>query len=107
MGDTAMGPPAYPHRASASEDPIAPLGHHLQDSIHIAVDVITAGITHCNFRIEASGFHGREPDEFRWNVDSGKIDSWSARVTANPGQDWSLQYSIAQPCTAPRHSLPA
>jgi len=91
-----MGPPAYPHRASASEDPIAPLGHHLQDSTHIAADVITAGITHRNFRIEASGFHGREPDEFRWNVDSGKIDSWSARVTANPGQDWSLQYSIAQ-----------
>ena len=29
MGDPAMGPPAYPHRASASEDPIAPLGHHL------------------------------------------------------------------------------
>ena len=29
MGDPAMGPTAYPHRASASEDPIAPLGHHL------------------------------------------------------------------------------
>ena len=96
VGDPAMGPPAYPHRASASEDPIAPLGHHLQDSTHIAADVITAGITHRNFRLDASGFHGREPDEFRWNVDSGKIDSWSARVTANPGQDWSLQYSIAQ-----------
>ena len=31
VGDPAMGPVAYPHRASASEDPIAPLGHHLQD----------------------------------------------------------------------------
>src|SRR6266446_1182402 len=30
MGDPAMGPVAYPHRASASEDPIAPLGHHFQ-----------------------------------------------------------------------------
>ncbi len=96
MGDPAMGPPAYPHRASASEDPIAPLGHHLQDSTHIAADVVTAGLTYRSFRLEASGFHGREPDEFRWNIDSGKIDSWSARVTANPGQNWSLQYSIAQ-----------
>jgi len=96
MGDPAMGPPAYPHRASASEDPIAPLGHHLQDSTHIAADVITAGITYRDFRLEASGFHGREPDEFRWNIDSGTIDSWSARVTANPSQNWSLQYSIAQ-----------
>ena len=96
MGDPAMGPVAYPHRDSASENPAAPLGHHLQDSTHIADDVITLGITHKYVRLEASGFHGREPDEFRWNVDSGKIDSWSARITANPGQHWSLQYSIAQ-----------
>jgi hypothetical protein len=96
MGDPAMGPPAYPHRASASEDPTAPLGHHLQDSTHVAADVVTLGITHRNFSAEASGFHGREPDEFRWNINSGQIDSWSARLTANPGQNWSLQYSIAQ-----------
>ena len=96
MGDPAMGPIAYPHRASAAEDPVAPLGHHLQDSTHIAADVITVGITHRSFRLEASGFHGREPDESRWNINSGKIDSWSTRVTANPGHNWSLQYSIAQ-----------
>ena len=96
MGDPAMGPPAYPHRESASEDPIAPLGHHLQDSTHVADDVITAGFTHKNVRLEASGFHGREPDEFRWDIDSGKIDSWSTRVTVNPGQNWSAQYSISQ-----------
>jgi hypothetical protein len=96
VGDPAMGPPAYPHRASASEDPVSPLGHHFEDSTHIASDVITLGITHRNFRLEASGFHGREPDEDRWDIDSGKIDSWSARFTANPGQNWSLQYSIAQ-----------
>lgn len=96
MGDPAMGPAAYPHRTSASENPMAPLGHHLQDSTHIAADVVTMGIAHRNFRLEASGFHGREPDEFRWNINSGKMDSWSTRVTVNPGQNWSLQYSIAQ-----------
>jgi hypothetical protein len=96
MGDPAMGPVAYPHRASAAENPIAPLGHHLQDSTHIAADVITLGVAYRNFHLEASGFHGREPDEFRWNVNSGKLDSWSSRVTVNPGQNWSLQYSIAQ-----------
>jgi hypothetical protein len=95
VGDPAFGPPAYPHRATAMEDPLAPLGHHFQDSTHIASDVITVGITHHNFRLEASGFHGREPGEYRWNIDSGKIDSWSTRVTVNPGQNWSLQYSIA------------
>jgi hypothetical protein len=96
VGDPAMGPPAYPHRASASEDPLAPLGHHFEDSTHIASDVITVGASYRNFRLEASGFHGREPDEYRWDIDSGKIDSWSARFTANPGQNWSFQYSIAQ-----------
>jgi hypothetical protein len=105
VGDPALGPPAYPHRASASEDPIAPLGHHLEDSTHIADDVITAGITHGIFRLEASGFHGREPDEFRWNIDAGKIDSWSARVTANPGQNWSAQYSIGS-LTSPEALFP-
>jgi hypothetical protein len=96
VGDPAFGPPAFPHRASASENPMAPLGHHFQDSTHIADEVVTVGITHRNFRVEASGFHGREPDEYRWNIDSGRIDSWSMRVTLNPAQDWSFQYSIAQ-----------
>ena len=94
VGDPAMGPPAYPHRASASENPLAPLGHHLQDSTHIANDVLTFGITHRAVRLEASGFHGREPDEYRWDLDSGKIDSWSGRLTVNPGQNWSAQYSF-------------
>ena len=94
VGDPALGPPAYPHRASASEDPIAPLGHHLEDSTHIANDVITAGLTYRNVRFEASGFHGREPDEFRWDIDSGRIDSWSVRATVNPARNWSAQYSF-------------
>ena len=96
VGDPALGPTAYPHRASASEDPVAPLGHHLQDSTHISDDVITVGVTHRVLRLEASGFHGREPDESRWSVQSGAIDSWSTRLSVNPAQDWSVQYSIAQ-----------
>jgi len=96
VGDPAFGPPAYPHRASASEDPLAPLGHHFQDSTHIADEVVTVGLTYRNFRVEASGFHGREPDEYRLDIDAGKIDSWSTRVTVNPARNWSIQYSIAQ-----------
>ncbi len=96
VGDPALGPVAFPHRASASEDPTATLGHHLEDSTHISNDVITIGVTHGIFRMEASGFHGREPDEYRWDIDSGAIDSWSTRVTVNPGRNWSVQYSIGQ-----------
>jgi len=96
VGDPAMGPSAYAHRASASENPAATLGHHLQDSTHIADDVITGGLAYRAARIEFSGFHGREPDEFRWDLDSGAIDSWSARLTVQPGQNWSAQYSFAR-----------
>jgi hypothetical protein len=95
VGDPAMGPSAYAHRASASENPVASLGHHLQDSTHIANDVVTGGLAYKSARIEISGFYGREPDEFRWNIDSGAIDSWSTRLTVQPGQNWSGQYSFA------------
>jgi hypothetical protein len=96
VGDPAIGPTAYPHRTSASEDPMASLGHHLEDSTHIAADVITAGLTYKKARIEASGFHGREPDENRWNVDQGKIDSYSGRLTIAPAANWIGQFSMAR-----------
>lgn len=95
VGDPAIGPTAFPHRASAFEDPLATLGHHQQDSTHIADDVITAGLTYRDVRIEASGFHGREPDEHRWKISQGAIDSWSTRITIEPGKNWSAQYSYA------------
>jgi hypothetical protein len=96
MGDPAMGPTAYPHRASAAENPVGSLGHHQEDSTHIADDVVTVGLTYGIARVEASGFHGREPDEFRWDIDQGKIDSWSTRLTVQPGKNWSGQYSYAR-----------
>jgi hypothetical protein len=95
IGDPAIGPMAYPHRASASEDPVATLGHHQEDSTHIAEDVVSVGAAYRIARVEASGFHGREPNENRWNISQGKIDSWSARLTIQPGKNWSGQYSYA------------
>jgi hypothetical protein len=95
-GDPAIGPAAYAHRASASENPVGTLGHHQEDSTHIADDVVTVGFAHGIARVEASGFHGREPDEFRWDIDQGKIDSWSTRLTIEPSKNWSGQYSYAR-----------
>jgi len=102
VGDPALGPTAYPHRASASEDPLAALGHHQEDSTHISDDVITVGLASGMFRIEGSGFHGREPNEHRWEIQQGTIDSWSTRLTVQPGKDWSGQYSFGE-----LHSLEA
>jgi len=96
VGDPAIGPTAYPHRESASEDPLATLGHHQEDSTHVAYDVVTAGLTYRIARIEASGFHGREPGEDRWSINQGAIDSWSTRLTVEPKHNWSGQYSYAR-----------
>jgi len=96
VGDPALGPPAFPHRASADEDPLAVLGHHLQDSTHIAGSVFTLGAAYRWVRVEASGFHGREPGENRWTLPVGAIDSWAGRLTVNPAKNWSVQYSIGR-----------
>ena len=45
-------------------------------------------------RIETCGFHGREPDENRWTIEAGALDSWAARLTGSPGRDWTAQYSL-------------
>jgi hypothetical protein len=98
VGDPALGPEAYPHRLSIGDDPLAPLGHHLQDSTHIADDVATGGLSwgggQNGLRVEASGFHGREPDENRWHIAVGAVDSWSARISAAPYKDLAVQYSL-------------
>jgi len=94
VGDPALGPVAYPHRASAGELPEAALSHHLQDSTHIADDVITIGISHKKLRLEASGFHGAEPGENRWIIQQGRIDSWSTRLWFFPAKNWAAQVSV-------------
>lgn len=105
VGDPAIGPIAYPHRSSAMEDPLATLGHHQEDSTHISDDVVTAGLTYRIIRVEASGFHGREPNEHRWEIQQGAIDSWSTRLTFEPGKNWSAQYSYAR-ITSPEALYP-
>ena len=109
IGDPAIGPTAYPHRQSASEDPIAALGHHQQDSTHIAFNVLTGGLTYRIARIEFSGFHGGEPDEHRWafqpSPNGHAIDSYSTRLTISPSPDLTGQYSIAH-ITSPEALYP-
>ncbi len=93
VGEPAFGPTAFMHRASAGDNHTAPLSHHWQDSTHISFNVITLGGGWRWFAVEASVFHGREPDEQRWNIDGGKIDSASGRVRFFLPQAWSAQVS--------------
>lgn len=93
VGEPALGPVTFMHRLSAMELPAAPLGHHLQDSTHIAFGVFTTGVSLGKMKIEGSVFNGREPDEDRWNFDFAPMDSYSGRISYSPNTNWALQYS--------------
>jgi len=93
VGEPALGPPAFMHRDSASENPAAPLGHHWQDSTHISFGVFTTGLNLWKFRIEGSVFRGEEPNEHRKTIQLGKLDSYSGRIWFTPTHDWAFQFS--------------
>ena len=92
-GEPALGPPAFPHRASAMDIPEAPIAHHWLDSTHIAFGVATLGYVHDDWKIEVSRFTGREPDRQRFDFDEARFDSTAARLSWNPDAAWSLQVS--------------
>ena len=96
VGDPALGPVAYPHRASAAELPEAPISHHWQDSTHISDDVVTVGLAYKKVKLEASGLHGAEPGENRWIIQQGAIDSWSSRLWFFPSKNWAAQVSVGR-----------
>jgi hypothetical protein len=94
--EPALGPVTYIHRTSASELPLAPLSHHLQDSTHTSFGVVTTGFVVDRVKLEASAFNGREPNEERWSIQAAAWDSYSGRVSVAPARDWTAQYSVGR-----------
>jgi hypothetical protein len=94
-GEPAFGPPAFMHRLSIRDSPEAPISHHWLDSTHIAFGVVTAGLVAGNLKIEGSRFNGREPDQHRYDIETGPLDSTALRLSWNPSRTLSLQASWA------------
>ena len=94
-GEPAFGPPAFMHRPAAEVNPEAPITHHWMDSTHITFGVLTAGYVNGDVKIEASRFRGREPDQDRYDIETGGLDSTAVRLSWNPGPNWALQASWA------------
>jgi hypothetical protein len=92
-GEPALGPPVYMHRFSGQDLPQAPLSHHWLDSTHVAFGVVTGGLVWKDWKLDASGFRGREPDRYRWDIEQPRLDSWSARLSWNPTERWAVQAS--------------
>jgi hypothetical protein len=92
-GEPAFGPPAFMHREAIMDSPEAPITHHWLDSTHISFGVVTAGVVLDRVKAEVSRFNAREPDQHRWNIETGPLDSTAIRVSWNPTRALALQGS--------------
>ena len=91
VGDPALGPVGFPHRISAAELPQAPLSHHLQDSTHIANEVLTVAFHKPNWGAELSRFSwcGTVERESAGTLTQADWISWSA--AAELDSHWELE----------------
>ncbi|HEY2849726.1 MAG TPA: hypothetical protein VGI97_07600 [Gemmatimonadaceae bacterium] len=105
VGEPALGPVAFIMRPSAMDNPIAPIGHHWQDATHVSFGVLTAGIFSGSWKLDASWFNGREPDDQRWNFDPIRLDSWAGRISFAPDASWSASASYGY-LNSPEASAP-
>jgi hypothetical protein len=92
-GEPAFGPPAFMHREAIADSPEAPISHHWLDSTHISFGVVTAGVVFDRAKLEVSWFNAREPDQHRWDIETGPLDSTAVRVSWNPTPTLALQGS--------------
>ena len=95
-GEPALGPSAFMHRLSGMDNPEAPITHHWLDSTHVSFGVVTVGYVWQQWKLDASAFNGREPDQHRYEVELRPLDSYSARLTWNPSHEWSMQVSTGR-----------
>ena len=94
-GEPALGPATFMHRYSGEEIPEAPLTHHKLDATHVSFGVITLGFIVHNFKMEGSLFNGREPDQFRWNIEKPRLNSRTIRLSYNSTKTLAFQLSTA------------
>lgn len=92
-GDPALGTAPDVLRASSREFAEAPFAWDLQESFHAATSVVTAGFATSWISVDGSVFHDASRDDEYTSIDSGDLDSKSARVTLTPSPSMALQVS--------------
>ena len=102
-GQATEGPLAFMHRPTGLVNPDAPLGHHVgQDVAHISSTVVAASVRRDRTTLQASAFHGREPEPTRVDLPLGPLDSFAARVIHELGPRIVVSTSAAH-VHAPEH----
>jgi hypothetical protein len=90
------GPIPFMHRPTGMMNPDAPLGHHIgQDVSHITSTVIGASLKLGDTRIEASTFHGAEPEPTKVDLPIGVPDSGAIRLIEQFSQTFMAMGSFA------------
>ncbi len=106
-GEATDGPVAFMHRSTGMINPDAPLGHHIgQDVGHITSTVIGASLKLGGTHIEASAYHGAEPEPDQVDLPLGTPDSISFRLTEEFSPRWMAMASIAR-VNAPESDQPS
>jgi hypothetical protein len=95
-GESTDGPIAFMHRPTGMMNPDAPLGHHIgQDVGHITSTVIGGSLKLGNTRIEASTFHGTEPEPTKVDLPIGTPNSGAVRLIEEFSPDFMAMASFA------------
>jgi hypothetical protein len=96
-GEATDGPIAFMHRITGMVNPDAPLGHHIgQDVGHITSTVIGGSLKLGATHIEASTYHGTEPEPESVDLPIGKPDSVSVRLIQDFNKECTGMISFAR-----------
>lgn len=93
VGNPALGPVPFTVRESARDFAEAPFSYEVQEAHLQATNVVTAGFSSRWITLEGSVFHEALDTGDYTGIDSGDIDSRSARVTLTPTRNLAIQVS--------------
>jgi hypothetical protein len=93
VGDPALGAVPFEQRASSEEFAEAPFSYGIQETLHEATRVVTAGFATRFASLDGSVFHAAHSTGRHASIDDGSIDSSSLRLTITPTNNVALQAS--------------
>ena len=73
-GEPAFGPPAFMHREAIMDLPEAPITHHWLDFDAHQLRRAHRGAGHRQGEDRSEPIYVREPDQHRWNIETGPLD---------------------------------
>ena len=95
-GESTDGPIPFMHRPTGVMNPDAPLGHHVgQDSGHVSSTVLGESLKLGGLHLEASAFHGLEPQPSQVDLPLGTPDSYAFRLVGEFSSNFMAMASYA------------